>query len=273
MATHEMLVTRGGNLREHARHIREREGDVCHSPSPRMGLSGAARPEGPYAAAAAVLLAGGKSARMGTDKLRIDVGGHTLIESLSAAFAKAFQTVWISVARASDHPGIPLEHVADRFPGAGPMAGLEAALTRLAGAPEIPGTPCRTTFLCAGDMPFANPAAAVRICEAGTEADICVLVDAEGRAEPLFACYSKNVLPVIRTLLADGDYRMSSILEGAVRRGLSVMRLSPDDPRLAIGSHLLLNVNTPEDLRNYRENYRKCDRTPHNTKSTNPTSK
>jgi molybdopterin-guanine dinucleotide biosynthesis protein A len=181
----------------------------------------------------AVILAGGNSSRMGCDKLMLDYCGVPGITRIAARFAAVFDTVILSASRTDQYPMIPLPHIADIFPGRGPMAGLHAALSQ---------TNRRGVFLCAADMPFADPQTAKIIVEAGYESDICVTLDAEGRPEPLFAYYAKSVLPLAEGLIRQGKYSMRHLLKHARTRWMK-----PEDFGAGWGKHTLKNVNTPED--------------------------
>ncbi|MCC7259481.1 MAG: molybdenum cofactor guanylyltransferase [Alphaproteobacteria bacterium] len=76
------------------------------------------------AATAGVILAGGKSSRMGHDKAQLRYGGKTLLEHMEALLRSAgISQVYISHA----------EHIADVIPGHGPLSGIHATLKALHG--------------------------------------------------------------------------------------------------------------------------------------------
>ena len=88
-----------------------------------------------------VLLAGGKSSRMGTDKLMLPQRDGTVLEQAVRRFSAVFDRVLVSVASPDCYPDIPAERIADEFPGCGPMAGIQAGLKhcRPEGAFFLPG--------------------------------------------------------------------------------------------------------------------------------------
>ncbi|MBO6011159.1 MAG: NTP transferase domain-containing protein, partial [Oscillospiraceae bacterium] len=71
------------------------------------------------------VMAGGKSSRMGRDKLLIETEGETLVRRAVREFGGAFDTVILSVADAKQY-SVPAEPVEDVFKGCGPLGGLHA---------------------------------------------------------------------------------------------------------------------------------------------------
>ena len=98
----------------------------------------------------AVILCGGKSRRMGTDKAMLTAEGTPnavrLFRALSGEESPCTD-VWLSIGTGESYPEIHAQKVSDRFPGCGPMGGLEAALTV-----------CREEYLFVTpvDTPFAD---------------------------------------------------------------------------------------------------------------------
>ena len=127
--------------------------------------------------------------------------------------------------------------VFDRYPGAGPLAGLHAGLLEAGEA----------VFLTGADMPFSSPEKALALIALCGEADACVLTDADGRWEPLFGYYRPSVLPKAEELLSSGRRSMGALLASVGLREVSLPELGegPDSP-------LLRNLNVPEDYEKLR---------------------
>ena len=180
----------------------------------------------------AVILAGGKSTRMGRDKLALPFDGKTLLESAIARFRAEFDRVCLSVSDAGRYPEISIERLVDVLPGAGPLSGLHAALSCL-----------RTdgVFLVAADLPFSSPLAALKIIELCGPHDACLIRLPDGKLEPLFAYYRSTLLPACADAIASGDYRMTELLSRANARYVSTGELGGlwDD-------RLIVNINSPE---------------------------
>lgn len=177
----------------------------------------------------AAVMAGGKSSRMGKDKLLIRFEGETLVSRAARVLAEGFDTVLLCVAESEKYETCA-EPVEDVFKGCGPLAGLHAALLR---------TRDEGVFACAGDMPFISAEAALKVVEACGGAEACVPVDGDGRPEPLFAYYKKELAPRAEKLLREGRRSMRSLLD--ISRVKTIPAESLGGPRL------LENLNTPED--------------------------
>lgn len=148
--------------------------------------------------AAAVVLCGGRSERMGRDKALLDWGGNPLAAHVAARLAPAFEAVVLSGDPARygrlGWPCIP-----DRG-GAGPLAGLCAAFLAL---------PHPALFLVACDMPRTDPASVAALWPFLRSRDAAVPLAAHG-PEPLHAFYARRVLPAAARLLA-GSGRINGL--------------------------------------------------------------
>ena len=182
--------------------------------------------------ATAVILAGGKSRRMGRDKTLLSFQGQSLVQRAVDRFSAVFENVLLSVGDAEKYPALREIAVADVYPGRGPMAGLHASLTHT----EDDGV-----FLVAADMPFADPRAAAELVRLGRGYDACALLF-RGRPEPLFAWYSRALLPAAEALLRRGEGKMAALLNGCRLNAVEPARLGA-----LWDERTLLNVNFPED--------------------------
>ena len=187
----------------------------------------------------AVILAGGKSSRMGRDKLELAVGAQTLLESVVSRFGAQFKEVYLSVADAQKYSHVSVRKVVDVFPGAGPMSGLHAALKNL---------PDDGIFLVAADMHCCCPRTAKRIIELCGEKSACVIKLSDGRVEPLFAYYKKKLLRHCEEAIQSGDYRMTKIIMGADTRFTNTSELGS-----LWDEKMLLNINYPDDYKELKE--------------------
>ena len=129
----------------------------------------------------AVILAGGKSRRMGRDKLLLPLSGERLLDRAVRRYREVFPRVLVSVSGPERYPELGEARVCDRYPGAGPLAGLHAGL--LASGDDV--------FLTGADMPFSSPEKALQLISLCGEKEACVLTDADGRWEPCSASTAK----------------------------------------------------------------------------------
>lgn len=177
----------------------------------------------------AVILAGGSSSRMGRCKAEIVIGGETLLAHTVRQLAD-FPECLLAANDPALAKGLPVRLVADRYPGAGPLAGLEAALTE---------TACEALVCVPCDLPNLTAAVPRLLAERfSPELDALVLADSTGRLHPLCGVYHRRALPAIRRQLDRGERRVRDLLPQL--RWESLCGQVPD--------RVLHNLNTPEDL-------------------------
>jgi molybdopterin-guanine dinucleotide biosynthesis protein A len=185
-----------------------------------------------------VLLAGGKSRRMGFDKVGIEVGGQSLLARSLELLCRYFSTVLIAGDRPDlarpDIPAIP-----DIYPGSA-LGGLYTGL-RSARTDWIFVAPC--------DMPYPDSRILELLLKHREGTDAVVPLTPEGY-EPVFALYHKNCLPHMITMLQQNEYRIYDFYK-RIRIYYLDWHQMPDGWERA-----LLNINTPEQLEQLREEQR-----------------
>jgi molybdopterin-guanine dinucleotide biosynthesis protein A len=186
---------------------------------------------GPQSQIAGVVLAGGMSRRMGTDKARLAVGRQTLLERTTGVLLELFDEVIVVADRADRFTGLAgVRVVADLLPGAGPLGGIHAALNAIA-APAA--------FVVACDMPLLDASVVARQIVVWRDTDADALAPLlHGRPEPLHAVYATSCLPAIEDQIRRGDCRVHALFD-AIR--VCFWEPDPADARA------FTNVNTPED--------------------------
>lgn len=149
---------------------------------------------------ALVILCGGRSSRMGTDKTFLPFGADSLLKYQIKRFLPYFDKIYISVQDKQDkefdyQAYCGCEEIPDRYVNRGPMAGLYSCLRY---AKE------NVLYFNAVDTPFSDPALAARLCdelEADPESGACLLKNTKGELQPLQGAYSKKILPAMRECL------------------------------------------------------------------------
>ncbi|MBB1483889.1 NTP transferase domain-containing protein [Tessaracoccus sp. MC1865] len=137
---------------------------------------------------AAIVLGGGRSARMGTDKLALELDGATLLARTCSAAAGVAARV---VVAGHEQPGLDVEFALEDPPYGGPVAGIVAGLLALDTPPG--NDPVDSVVILAGDL--ANPDAVVDLLAvAQLGKDGVVLVDAEGWRQYLAGRYRLDAL-------------------------------------------------------------------------------
>jgi len=141
-----------------------------------------------------VILAGGKSSRMGQDKSLLTLNNRSLIQKVVSELEGIVDELLI-VSNAENKYGFPhIKEISDIFPGMGPLAGIHAGLTAASGD---------YSFVTACDLPFFDGRLARFLLEQSEGFDIAV-PRIEEHLQPLFAVYSKECLAPIEVLLKKG---------------------------------------------------------------------
>jgi molybdopterin-guanine dinucleotide biosynthesis protein A len=196
--------------------------------------------------AAAVVLAGGRSSRMGRPKAALEWHGSTLLYRTAALLARTVDgPVLVVAAPDQELPELPrrVEVVADPVEGQGPMRGLATGLAALDGR-------ATTAFVCSTDLPFLHPALVRRVLRgfADQETDV-VLPVARGYRQPLAAGYRTALAGLVEKLLGEGDLRPGMLLRHCRVAQLDddALLADADLARLDPALDSLVNVNEPDD--------------------------
>jgi len=182
----------------------------------------------------AVVLAGGQSRRLGTDKALLTFNGRTLLAATIETLRPLFQEVIVvsNQPQAHAHPASRL--VGDVFPGKGSLGGIYSGLVA-AGAPHC--------LVVACDMPFLNAGVIRYMASLASDADV-VIPRLAANVEPLHAIYAKTCLPHMRQLLDEGNLKIIDFFPKVRVRYVEASELAPWDP----DHRAFMNINTPQDL-------------------------
>lgn len=191
----------------------------------------------------AVILAGGRSVRMGRPKEWLPLGDEPLLVRTCRVVAACADPVLV-VARdqAQRLPQLPppVELLTDEVRGAGPLAGLVQGMRHLAerhgfGAGDA-------VLLTACDQPFLTTQfLAGLVAQLGEHS--LVMPRRDGHLQPLAAAYRLGLLAVATRLLASGSGSPRDLAVAGSARVLEGADLDVLDP----GGNCLGNVNTPEE--------------------------
>jgi molybdenum cofactor guanylyltransferase len=197
------------------------------------------------AVAAGIVLAGGRSSRMGTPKATLEWHGSTLLRRVVGIVARA--TVGpIVVVRApgQDLPAMPkdVEVTEDAREGRGPLQGLAAGLAAVDGRAEV-------AFVSSTDAPLLHPAFVRRVVGAVDGDHDVALPQAGGFPHPLAAAYRTALLPAVEELIAAERMRPAFLFETCRVRRLDETLLLADPAVAAFDPALdsVLNLNEPAD--------------------------
>lgn len=180
----------------------------------------------------AIILAGGDSTRMGSDKANLVLGEQTLLQHVIATMQQLFPEVIVSVRQF--RPEISLPQICDEELDAGPLAGVAAGLGKI----TLPWA-----FVVACDMPFMQTAVVDLLSRfrPGFQAVVPVV---HAYPQPLAAFYARSCLDTINAHLAGGGKRsLRAILEKLNVRYVEETEL------LQAGTELrsFFDLDTPQD--------------------------
>lgn len=190
----------------------------------------------------AIILAGGKSSRLGRSKALQTIGDRSLIQWVIDRLAILVTEIIIVTARGEEIPHsstMNTKTVADVYADRGPLAGIHSGLRASA---------CLRAIVVGCDTPFLSVDLLGYMCQISSTFDV-VVPRIEDKVEPLCAVYSRNCLPPIRRLLEENNLRVNSLYPMVKARYLGEDEIARYDPR-----HLsFFNVNTKADLVRARE--------------------
>ncbi len=181
--------------------------------------------------AAAIILAGGESTRMGRDKSLLPIQGVPMAARLCNVLRPWVRQLLVSTNDPGKHGELDAEFVVDALPGQGPLMGIASALK--ASHHDL-------NLVVACDIPNPSMRALRGMLRASDGFDAVVPTTEKGRLEPLFALYRRRLLPGMEAALSAGEGKVRSVFKDALIHYFPLPET--DWPR---------NLNRPEDYEAY----------------------
>jgi molybdopterin-guanine dinucleotide biosynthesis protein A len=193
--------------------------------------------------ASCIILAGGKSLRLGYDKFLETVGNKSLLQRVISCVSPLSGDIILVTARelttlqSIDYP--KLRVVTDIYPGKGPLVGIYTGLVTSISFYNL---------VVASDMPFLNQALLRYMIQLSTNFDI-VTPRVGNLVEPLHAVYTKSCLAPIEQIIKQGKLRVDKLFSLVRVRYVEAEEIERFDPK-----HLsFFNINTKADMKKARE--------------------
>ena len=184
-------------------------------------------------AVSGIILAGGRSLRMGKDKTQLIWGRHTLLEQAVCRLRGLADDILV-VGSLKDTCCLPgIRQVQDRYKGCGPLGGIHAGLLE---------AKHEAVLVLSCDMPFVS-AELTAFLAAKREGFAAVIPRCRGHVEPLCAVYARSCLPVIEDLLQAGDNQVRQVFAKVNTCYIEEAELE----RFGDVQQLFFNLNTPQD--------------------------
>lgn len=179
-----------------------------------------------------VILAGGKSSRMGVDKGLVSYNGKLLV-SYAIDLLKPFCDELIISANSNEYDRFDLKVVADSYDCKGPLAGIYEGLKAIRNDYAL-------VLSC--DMPHLSQEAVQTLFQEIDNKHDCFIPFVKGRMQPLFAIYAKCMVPVMKQHLESNKLKMMTFVDSVCAKHISF------DTLIEINPLLFKNCNRPEDV-------------------------
>jgi len=192
-----------------------------------------------------IILAGGKSLRLGHDKVLETVGSRSLVEKVVNSVAAMSDDIIIVTASErnmpefDNYPGLKVVH--DMYPGKGPLNGIYTGL-------HASGTRCN--IVVAADMPFLNTSLLQYMIEQVDGFDM-VTPRVGDRVEPLHSIYTRDCMDTIKQMFEQGVLGVHKLHCRVKTRYIDVDEITRFDPEKLS----FFNINTENDLLKARKLY------------------
>jgi molybdenum cofactor guanylyltransferase len=192
-----------------------------------------------------IILAGGKSKRMGINKSFLKIGSQTIIERTAGLMNSLFPRVILIANNREEYEFLDMEIYEDIHKNIGPLGGIHSGLTN---------SNTEKNFIISCDMPLVNKNVIEFIINYKTDKPV-IITKADGFIQQLCGVYSKNILPNIETIIK-AENKIEFENSRQEKRGCLVLKLVKDidaeiiDIALEYDSYkegLFFNMNKPED--------------------------
>ena len=180
-----------------------------------------------------IILAGGKSSRMGTDKGLQELCGKPLISYTIQVLSKLCSTIIISTS-SDAYQSFGYKTVADEIPGIGPMGGIYSALKQSE-------TPKNLVLSC--DLPFVSKELLSYILKNSEGFQAAVPYQGNQHYEPLCGFYHLSALDQMQGFIETGNYKLPDLFEE-----IAINRLIIKNKLDFYSENLFFNVNSKHDL-------------------------
>jgi molybdenum cofactor guanylyltransferase len=197
-----------------------------------------------------IILAGGKSTRLGRNKVVEKIGDRSLIERVICSLSVFQSEIIVVEAKNSILPrltGYPrLKRVRDIYQNRGSIGGVYSGLT---------ASHSLHNLVVACDMPFLNVELLHYMAGIAEGYDLIVPRITPDIFEPLHAIYSLNCVAPLEMLIREDRFKILELFPLVKVRYVEIEEIDRFDPQ-----HLsFFNINTEADLKTGRELARKGD--------------
>ncbi|RKE02363.1 molybdenum cofactor guanylyltransferase [Marinifilum flexuosum] len=182
-----------------------------------------------------IVLSGGKSSRMGTEKGLVKWQSKALIEYSVKCLNSICNNIVIS-SNNEDYNYLNLPVIKDEIANCGPIGGIYSCMKNIS---------ADYYYVISCDVPNVPTELFKDLFKNIREADLIYAVDSKGKKQPLVAIYKRSCFLTIESELLNGNYKMMKLLEKIKAKEYLVTQ----DLKY-YRDNILSNANSPEDLNN-----------------------
>jgi molybdopterin-guanine dinucleotide biosynthesis protein A len=188
--------------------------------------------------AGGIVLAGGRSTRMGTSKAMLPFGPETMLQRVVRVLGDLVAPIVVVAAADQELPTLPPEVIIarDEREGRGPLEGLRAGLKALPTEVDV-------AYVTSCDVPLLVPGFVRQMLDLTDGYDVAVM-EIDGFTHPLSAVYRRSTLAVVEELLAKDRLRPVFLFDAVRTR-----RVHPHEVTADPDLRTLRNLNTQDDYR------------------------
>lgn len=185
----------------------------------------------------AIILAGGKSSRMGTDKGLVQINEIPMVERVIKAVKKAGITNINIVSGNSEYKKFGFPVFPDLVPEKGPLGGIYTGLLKSSTAKNL---------ILSCDIPFINDVVLKMLIRNGMKSSITI-VKHDNRIHNLIGVYDKCLVKDLEEHIFNNKLKVGQFIESHNPNVIDLKTFMPDLDEL-----VLANVNSMEELKNIK---------------------
>ena len=187
----------------------------------------------------AIILAGGKSTRMGFDKALLNICGRPVVQMIMSQLREIFDDIVVVTNNPEGFTGLDARITVDILKDSGPLGGIHAGLTV---------SKSKYAFLTACDMPILSPEYAKYMVEIARKEMPDAVISQKGEwIEPFHALYSKDLAEDIKRNVEKGMYKIFDVIKTKKVVRISESKVREFSPDLGI----FTNLNNMADLERF----------------------
>lgn len=185
-----------------------------------------------------IILAGGKSTRIGTNKAFLKIGGYTIVEEIYSKLKDVLSRVIIIANEIERFNFLGAQIAPDIIPFKGPLGGIYTGLIESSSFHN---------FITACDMPFLHQGMVEYMLDESNACDV-IVPEYKRRLEPLCAVYSKNCIEPIENQLRQNNLKVTDFFQFVKTKVISEQEIIRYDPK----GMCFININTAKEYERFK---------------------